>query len=622
MSTPIRDTEPPIRGAIPPPRLRVDLFGGVRASVGGVPVEIPSTKARALLASMVLGGTGEETRAVLAERLWSRRDSSEHQRNSLKRDLKTLLDLFRPLGFDGLVGRRQTVQLDLSRTDCDVFETQRSAERGLAHRVLLTQERPFERLAMGCDDVDPAFSAWLVERARILSDSVSRALDLALSAAEDDPHRRMDLARAAFNLDRTKQSAAMVLMQTLEDLDDVSGALRVYSTLYIAHLQEHDEPPSGRIVEKVEALKLGQQARATGRETGDREDGAPKLPARLGIDAGEAISDPGLRSTAFGMIDALGRRPGQIAIIRSGLADWRLQIVSGGQSGESQISGGQISGGQISSGQISGGQISGGQKDAYLQLWHVETDRLAWSEPVAQPQQERIEAAAARIASVILRNPTAVDTSPAAPDVTGAAETFALKLLLSRPDAPVRMPDEAPRPDPQNPVLQVDLGWRALLHGQRRDALAALRSAIGFAGGHAEVLGAAALGLALLGEPLEAVKHADRLADRPQDAGLRALRGTTLAICGDRRLASVCLADLPEGWLLPRMLGAAMSDLIGDRTAALRALGPSLDDLGDSAGGFCDWAMRTLPLPEAAEPMLLRERLMALVLACPDRTPA
>ncbi|HEU0223505.1 MAG TPA: hypothetical protein VFR34_15015, partial [Paracoccaceae bacterium] len=52
----------PGEGPASPPatRLRVDLFGGVRASIGGSHIEIPSAKARALLASLVLGQTGEE----------------------------------------------------------------------------------------------------------------------------------------------------------------------------------------------------------------------------------------------------------------------------------------------------------------------------------------------------------------------------------------------------------------------------------------------------------------------------------------------------------------------------------------------------------------------------------
>ncbi|MEM8740302.1 MAG: hypothetical protein AAGE13_02305 [Pseudomonadota bacterium] len=573
-------------------------------SVDGQPVEIPSAKARALLASLVLGGTGEETRVALAERLWSRRDSSEHQRNSLKRDLKTLVDLFRPLGFDALVGRRQTVHLDLSRTDSDVIEAQRSAERGLAHAVLLTQERPYEQLALGCDDVDPEFSAWLADHGRALQAAVARALDRALSAAEDDPHRRMDLARAAFNLDRTKQSAAMVLMQTLEDLGDISGALRVYSTLYIAHLTEHDEPPSGRIVEKVEELKLGQQNRAPHRDTAAGEDRRGHLPAQLGVEASDSLSDPALRSVMFGVIDALGRRPGQIEIVSSGQADWRLKITADGAGG------------------------------GFLQLWRSADDRLAWSEPVAGGEAAAADAVSRRLAGVILQRTTDASFSsamaPAAPQDTpqpsppvpfapgseiAEAETFALRLLLSRPDAPASLPDEAVHADPQNPVMQADLGWRALLRGQRRDALAALRQAVEFAGEDLEVLGAAALGLAMLDAQTEAVRHVDLLAQRPEDLRLRALRGTTLAICGDRRLASVCLADLPESWLLPRMLGAAMADLTGDHLTALTCIGPGLDTLGDGAMSFCDWAVHALPLPETAEPMILRERLAALVMA-------
>jgi DNA-binding SARP family transcriptional activator len=573
-------------GGRPAVRLRVDLFGGVRIAVGGQPVAITSAKARALLACLVLGQSGEESREVLSERLWSRSETAVQQRNSLKRDLKALVDAFAGLGFDGLEGRRQTIALDLTRTDSDVLEALRSAERGLAHPALLERERPFDRIAQGADDVDPAFSAWLRDRALTLSASVARALDLALSRAGGDLHRRLDLARAAFNLDRTKQPAAQALMEIHEAMGDPSGALRVYGALYLAHLQEHDEPPSGEILQMVERLKrgLGSAGGPGSGPSGLRETARP--PPRLRIAPGEpgAAPGPAVRRVALALIDRLGRRPGLVTVCHEGNADFTLRLLA----------------------DEAGGAV-------FLQLWTGSGDRLNWTHRLAPDDAEELAGAAHRVLAVLTGE--AAPSGPVRPAASpGPAETFALRLLTSSPATPVPVADPAGGPDSRNDALaEVDRGWRALVSGQRRDALAALRRAAELDPAALEVTGAAALGLALLGEADEAVGLADRLAAAPGDPGIRALRGTALAVCGERRTAARCLADLPEAWLLPRALGAVMADLAGNRSAALACLAPALDRTGSSGDGFCDWALRTLPVPESAEPALLRSTLISLL---------
>ncbi|RMF40564.1 MAG: hypothetical protein D6754_02900 [Alphaproteobacteria bacterium] len=567
-----------------PPRLRVDLFSGVRVHIDDAPVPIRSAKALALLVCLVLSRTGEERRDVLAERLWSRSQSVEHQRNSLKRDLKTLIDSFRARGFDGLVGHRTSVELDLARTDCDVLEALRAAEAGYAHAALMEDAQPFARIAADCEDVDPEFTAWRDERARALSEATARALDRALMMPDLDGPRRLDLARAAFNLDRTKQPAALALMQALEEAGDISGALRVYGALYHAHLEEHDEEPGGEILQAVQRLKL--------RSVGDPDPGggegsgeaAQSGPLRLRLDVQDALRDPLLRRAALVMTDQLGRRPDWLKVTVSGRADMVLQLRR--------------------------------ERDdrVYLQMWTVRDTSLYWTETITDFSHEELAATARRLAVIAHRPQIAATVAGKGQRQCNdaVAETFALRLLISRPDAPCPPPEPGER-DSGNPVDLVDQGWIELMHGRRRSALSALRQAAALDGGAPEVVGAAALGLALLGHAEEAVRLADRLAAHPERPGLRALRGTTLAICGDRRTAALCLSDLPEDWLLPRGIGAAMADLSGDRVGALSCIAPALARLPGDAESFCDWALRALPLPDLAEPMLLRARLAELV---------
>ncbi|RMH52533.1 MAG: hypothetical protein D6686_02395 [Alphaproteobacteria bacterium] len=567
-------------------RLRVDLLDGVRVAIADRPVAIASAKARALLACLLMANGGEESREVLAERLWSRSPSAEHQRNSLKRDLKILVDLFRRHGFEGLRGQRHAIRLDLSATDSDLFEVMRSAQRGFAHRLLLEGDRPLAGLAADCSDVDPAFSAWLGERIRFLTEALSRALDRALAEPGHEAQDRIDLARAAFNLDRTRQPAAMVLMRALADAGDLPGALKVYGAFYRAYLQEFDDPPAGEIVALVEELKLGHGREAAGDGAPPRTDRARPLPVRLGLDAAEPPAGPGQRRLALAVIDALGRRPALVAPTAGQDAETVLRILGDGGEG------------------------------LYLQLWHRPEERLIWSEHLPAGGTDAAESVARRIASVAAGRPLEAGGPIRAPLPGPAAmpETFALRLLLSRPDDPVRLPqmlpDGAQTPDG---AARADLGWLALMRGQRREAAAHLRAAAALEPAGLEVAGAAALGLALLGHADEALWLAERLAARPGDPGLRALRGTTLAVCGERRLALLCLSDLPESWILPCGFSAVMAELAGDRAAALALIAPSLARLSVDADSFCAWAVRTLPLPEGAEPMMLRDRLNRLV---------
>lgn len=571
------------RPSPPAPRLRIEIFDGFVVRIDDVVVDIPSAKARAMLVSLALSPAGEIARDILAERLWSRSPSAEHQRNSLKRDLKTLIDLFVAHGFDGLTGRRQSVHLDLARVELDVLEAVRAAERGHAHPVLITRVRPFERLAAGTDDVDPEFSAWLSEVARRCAATAARALDLALRTGADDPVRTRDLAQAAFNLDPTQQAAALALMQVHVRLGDPSGALRVYGALYLAHLQEHDEPPGGEVAALVARLKgggAGMPAPAASLPAG----GPARLPPcpSLRIEAGDLGTAPATRRMALDLIDRLGRRAGALRLTAGTGADAVLRVLPDGEVG------------------------------LRLQLWAGADQSLLWSDTLAPGDGPAV---AARVLAVLVPGAAEVAVPTGAPATAPRAETYALRLLTSTPDRPAQADAPAPGIAGTDPYAEVDRGWRALLAGLGRDAAAGFRRAGALGAAEPEVLGAAALGLALLGALDEAAILADRIASHRDDPGLRALRGVTLALCGDRRTAAACLTDLPPDWLLPCGFGAVMAELLGQRDAALARLARTLELMPGPPDVICDWALRVLPVPAAAEPAALRQAFNTLAAA-------
>ncbi|QDL94145.1 hypothetical protein FDP22_20015 (plasmid) [Paroceanicella profunda] len=546
-------------------RLRVELFDGVNLFVDGERVDISSAKARALVTSLVLSRTGEESRAVLSERLWSRSPSAEHQRNSLKRDLKALVDRLTQAGYHGLTGTRSEVRLDLDTVDCDVLLALQASDNGYAHSALLERDHPFQTIAAGCDDVDPEFSAWLTQRIAGLESLTMRALDLALRRTDLEMTRRRDLALAAFNLDRTRQSAAISLMRIHEELGDTAAALRVYGTLYLAHLEEHDDPPDGEIIAEVERLKLATSGPGQARRTAGRPERSNTGPVMLRIPAPEPLRSHQLRRTALHIIDQLGRRPGQLCLTRGAGATHRLEMLE------------------------DAGTL-------WLQLWRGADETLVWTGSIED--ELAAGALAGRIAAAL--SPGNSPPASAYPHLMPARpETQALRLLLS---TPVALPTERRHqhePQPLDPLDQVEAGWRDLIAGQRAEAATALRRAAALDTDRGEALGAAALGLALIAEEDDAVAHAERILIGDHEPGLRALRGTTLAICNERRSAVSCLHDLPDRWILPRCFGAVSAARIGNAAAVRSFLAPAGSwPMPGGAAGLADWATCILPTSE------------------------
>ncbi|WP_118137187.1 hypothetical protein [Oceanicella sp. SM1341] len=571
---------PPEAGAERPTRLRVELFDGVNLFVDGRRLNISSAKARALITCLVLSRTGEESRAVLSERLWSRSASAEHQRNSLKRDLKVLVDRLTQAGYRGLTGGRLEVRLDLASVDCDVLNALRAAEAGYAHSALLERHHPFQSIAAGCDDVDPEFSHWLAERVQDLEALAMRAIDLALAGPDLEIARRRDLALAAFNLDRTRQPAAITLMRVHEQMGDTAAALRVYGTLYLAHLEEHDDPPDGEILAEVERLKLATSGPGRVRQGAPGPVRGPLTRPSVRIGPPDQLRSHLLRRTALHIIDQLGRRPGQLRLTRSETADHRLEMVED----EGRL---------------------------WLQLWRIADETLVWTG--SAEDDIGAGATATRIAAAL--SPGNAAPPSAYPQLIPAApETQALRLLLSVPGSVPSERRQRREPQPLDPLDQAEAGWRDLIAGQRAEAAAALRRAAALDTDRGEALAAAALGLALVAEEDEAVAHAERILIGDHEPGLRALRGTALAICNERRSAVSCLRDLPERWILPRCFGAVSAARIGNAEAVRGFLSPARGwPMPGGAPGLADWATCILPMSENFNGSLFYRTLLDLL---------
>lgn len=168
------------------PKIKVFLFGSPRVIASdGTDITPTSQKAKCLIALLATPAGRVWSRAALQDKLWSDRGQA-HGRDSLKKELATLRQVFGD-GEDGaLVLHGMTVQLRENEVRVDVFDPELRAEDGGP----LTPE-----FMEGADVRDPEFEEWLRQfRAKInRSEPVDRRV-LHLERATDSATTRYRIA--------------------------------------------------------------------------------------------------------------------------------------------------------------------------------------------------------------------------------------------------------------------------------------------------------------------------------------------------------------------------------------------------------------------------------------------
>ncbi|WP_052214890.1 BTAD domain-containing putative transcriptional regulator [Belnapia sp. F-4-1] len=242
--------------SVAPGLLNASLFGPLRASFSGQEVRLRSRKARALLGYLLLSESGEESRERLVGLLWSE-TGEEKARASLRQVVHELREAMEAAGCNALRAGRLTVTLDLAIARPDARDVLQSAERGVAHPLLLSTPRLSEALLQGLDDLDPAFRGWLTVTRQAFHDQLIRALESALRVKSQPRSLLQRLAEAILMLDPTHEEACRALMRGCAEAGDTVAALRAYEQIWRLLEEEYDTEPSAATQALVAEIKLG-----------------------------------------------------------------------------------------------------------------------------------------------------------------------------------------------------------------------------------------------------------------------------------------------------------------------------------------------------------------------------
>ncbi|SEM67978.1 DNA-binding transcriptional activator of the SARP family [Bradyrhizobium sp. OK095] len=245
-------------GGIPKPResLTISVLGGLSVAFAGRDIRIKSRKSRALLGYLALTDRHQETRERLVGLLWS--ESDEYKaRASLRQVLHELRETFLEAGYDGLQIEKMLVELERDRLQVDLWDALREAEAQHAHPALMSAPGLMETLLEGLDDIDPSFRVWLLAKRQTFHDRILRALEGGLRNVELAAANRRELAEAILSLDPTHEEACRYAMQTRAEEGDLSGALRVYRTLWNILDEEYGMEPSAKTQQLIADIKNG-----------------------------------------------------------------------------------------------------------------------------------------------------------------------------------------------------------------------------------------------------------------------------------------------------------------------------------------------------------------------------
>jgi len=261
--------------------LSISLLGGMVVLYGGQEVRLNQRKTQGILAFLALEGSC--SRDMLVGRFWS--DVAEDKaRISLRQSIYLLKREFDEIGYRGLSAEKLTVELDRRNVEVDVNSIlERAESKGQAHSLLLSSHRLSETLLAGLDDLDPSFQDWLRAKRQILHERLLRALESGLRPQNLGEQARSDFAQAILNLDPTHEEACRSLMRIRAELGDISGALRVYKSLWDLLGADYDMEPSAATQQLVAEIKMGAIERSSAPPRPAAARPTPTQPAKIAL---------------------------------------------------------------------------------------------------------------------------------------------------------------------------------------------------------------------------------------------------------------------------------------------------------------------------------------------------
>ncbi|MEM9701143.1 MAG: BTAD domain-containing putative transcriptional regulator, partial [Planctomycetota bacterium] len=236
--------------------LTLSLIGEPNVRFAGAPVRIVNRKLLCMLGYLALVEGCRESRERLVGLLWSESDE-RLARGSLRQVMTAFRRLSSEMGFDGFDTDRLHVGLAPGRIAVDVAQIERRASAEDLHPMLLDVDDLPSKLLQGCEDIDPAFAAWLPVQREALRDRLLRALSAEMERLSAPAPGAEAVARAILRLDPTHEEAARRLMEARALAGDMGAAIKVYNALWKVLEDDYDMEPSNQTAELIAEIKSG-----------------------------------------------------------------------------------------------------------------------------------------------------------------------------------------------------------------------------------------------------------------------------------------------------------------------------------------------------------------------------
>lgn len=205
-----------------------------------------------LLACLLLGEHGVDTRARLATLLWSESDE-EHARASLRQCIKELRGLSQDGGL--IFADKTAVGVDLALVERDIDRLGVELAGQDAKAALRWLEGPEPALLQDLDNSDPLFDKWLQVRRSDWADATVGGLLALLDDDELPPAEQAQVAKAVLRLDPFSERAAEIQIIALFESAGLQPAIAYFESYQTLLAEEYEIRPSARLTGLVEMLR-------------------------------------------------------------------------------------------------------------------------------------------------------------------------------------------------------------------------------------------------------------------------------------------------------------------------------------------------------------------------------
>lgn len=233
--------------------MQVSVCGPFAVRFRGKDLQIPSRKAKALLAILALENPKPMARDVLCGLLWPDVETA-NARSSLRQNLTILRKAIVSEAYSLIATRNDRICIDYAPFRCDLTALLDARDKEASVRF----SEALPKLLTDLGFISEEFERWVDEhRARFMGIAQVRLRETYDNIAEA-ADTRIRCATAALKLDELDEHAIRALMGCYLDTDNSAAALRVYNRFFKMLEDDIDAEPSLATQDLAVAIKLAQ----------------------------------------------------------------------------------------------------------------------------------------------------------------------------------------------------------------------------------------------------------------------------------------------------------------------------------------------------------------------------